>query len=80
MEYKITIDSIETTEYPETEYKYIDSKTGEDSEYGKPNAVKDYYKTGKMLTRTDTLTVFEQRMKSEDLNLKDVIKAINQLT
>lgn len=79
MKYKITIESKNTTEYPETDYDYVNKTTGEKCEYSDRDAIKNYFKTGKMLERTDTLDVYTQILSEEDIDIEAIIKAVNKI-
>lgn len=77
MKYKIIVDSIVETEYPETDTRYVNTTTQEPCEYGDKGAVRQIYQTGKKLRRSDIDTVYEQTV--DDINLENIIKAVNNI-
>jgi len=89
--YKITIEKITKTEYPETKTWYTDKKTGEtntsrydmgeyseaDEKTGQILIRTDDEKTGQILIRTDEEKIYEQTTEKE-IDLKKVIDSFNQ--
>jgi len=85
MSYKITIEekiSIEYLEVKDHYEHYEETKwtaCPESKSYGckDGNCKKTEYKTGEINTRTETNELFTQRV--EELNLQEIIKAINKI-
>ena len=78
--YKITIEKITKTEYPERNYKNVDKETGKEvfySDDGYESSVKETFETGKILIKTDTETVYTQTSEKE-IDIKKVIDSFNQ--
>lgn len=77
MKYKIIIQTITETEYPETSNRYVNKKTKERCMWDDDDAEIENYKTGKMFIRKDEDNIYEQTV-DYHVDIKGIIDAFNK--
>lgn len=74
--YEVIIKKIITTEYQETDTRYVNKGTREPCSYTDPDSVLERYETGKKLKREDVTEVYTQRI--EELDVASLAVFLNQ--